>query len=103
MIYNLNSYYKCESVIVYYDILSPMKNLISIAAVLALVSGLILGSIGTLVPVLAQDGNMTGGNQSGGNQSGGNQSGGNQSGGNQSGGGGMLSNVPIIGDLLGGK
>jgi hypothetical protein len=75
-----------------------MKNLISIAAVLALASGLILGSIGTLVPVLAQGGNMTGGNQSGGNQSGGNQSGG-----NQSGGGGMLSNVPIIGDLLGGK
>jgi len=81
-----------------------MKNLISIAAVIALVSGLILGSIGTLVPVVAQEGNMTGGNQSGGNQSGGNQSGGNQSGGNQSGGGGgPLSNVPIIGDLLGGK
>jgi len=76
-----------------------MKNLISIAAVIALVSGLILGSIGTLVPVVAQEGNMTGGNQSGGNQSGGNQSGGNQSGG----GGGPLSNVPIIGDLLGGK
>jgi len=74
-----------------------MKNLISIAVVIALVSGL-LGSIGTLVPVLAQGGNMTGGNQSGGNQSGGNQSGG-----NQSGGGGPLSNVPIIGDLLGGK
>ena len=70
-----------------------MKNLISIAAVLALVSGLILGSIGTLVPVVAQEGNMTGGNQTGGNQSGG----------NQSGGGGPLSNVPIIGDLLGGK
>ena len=65
-----------------------MKNLISIAAVIALVSGLILGSIGTLVPVVAQEGNMTGGNQSGGNQSGG---------------GGPLSNVPIIGDLLGGK
>ena len=64
-----------------------MKNLISIAVVIALVSGL-LGSIGTLVPVLAQGGNMTGGNQSGGNQSGG---------------GGPLSNVPIIGDLLGGK
>jgi hypothetical protein len=75
-----------------------MKNLISIAAVIALASGLLLGSIGTLVPVLAQGGNMTGGNQSGGNQSGGNQSGG-----NQSGGGGPLSNVPIIGDLLGGK
>jgi len=75
-----------------------MKNLISIAVVIALVSGLLLGSIGTLVPVLAQGGNMTGGNQSGGNQSGGNQSGG-----NQSGGGGPLSNVPIIGDLLGGK
>ena len=66
-----------------------MKNLISIAAVIALASGLLLGSIGTLVPVLAQGGNMTGGNQSGGNQSGG--------------GGGPLSNVPIIGDLLGGK
>ena len=65
-----------------------MKNLISIAAVIALASGLLLGSIGTLVPVLAQGGNMTGGNQSGGNQSGG---------------GGPLSNVPIIGDLLGGK
>jgi hypothetical protein len=75
-----------------------MKNLISIAAVIALASGLLLGSIGTLVPVVAQEGNMTGGNQSGGNQSGGNQSGG-----NQSGGGGPLSNVPIIGDLLGGK
>jgi hypothetical protein len=74
-----------------------MKNLISIAAVLALVSGLILGSIGTLVPVVAQEGNMTGGNQTGGNQTGGNQTGG-----NQTGGGGPLSNVPIIGDLLGG-
>jgi hypothetical protein len=80
-----------------------MKNLISIAAVIALASGLLLGSIGTLVPVVAQEGNMTGGNMTGGNQSGGNQSGGNQSGGNQSGGGGPLSNVPIIGDLLGGK
>jgi hypothetical protein len=76
-----------------------MKNLISIAAVIALASGLLLGSIGTLVPVLAQGGNMTGGNQTGGNQTGGNQTGGNQSGG----GGGPLSNVPIIGDLLGGK
>jgi hypothetical protein len=75
-----------------------MKNLISIAAVIALASGLLLGSIGTLVPVVAQEGNMTGGNMTGGNQSGGNQSGG-----NQSGGGGPLSNVPIIGDLLGGK
>ena len=65
-----------------------MRNLISIAAVLALASGLILGSIGTLVPVVAQEGNMTGGNQTGGNQTGG--------------GGGPLSNVPIIGDLLGG-
>ena len=60
-----------------------MKNLISIAAVLALASGLILGSIGTLVPVVAQEGNMTGGNQT-------------------EGGGGMLSDVPIIGDSLGG-
>jgi hypothetical protein len=74
-----------------------MKNLISIAAVLALASGLILGSIGTLVPVVAQEGNMTGGNMTGGNQTGGNQTGG-----NQSEGGGMLSNVPIIGDILGG-
>ena len=74
-----------------------MKNLISIAAVLALVSGLILGSIGTLVPVLAQDGNMTG------NATGGNMTGGNATGGNNTGGGGPLSNVPIIGDLLGGK
>ena len=70
-----------------------MKNLISIAAVLALVSGLILGSIGTLVPVVAQEGNMTGGNMTGGNQTGGNQT---------EGGGGPLSNVPIIGDILGG-
>ena len=69
-----------------------MKNLISIAAVLALASGLILGSIGTLVPVVAQDGNMTGGNMTGGNQSGG----------NQSGGGNPLADVPIIGDILGG-
>jgi hypothetical protein len=65
-----------------------MKNLISIAAVIALASGLILGSIGTLVPVVAQEGNMTGGNMTGGNQT--------------EGGGGMLSNVPIIGDILGG-
>ena len=64
-----------------------MRNLISIAAVLALASGLILGSIGTLVPVVAQDGNMTGGNQTGGNQSGG---------------GNPLADVPIIGDILGG-
>ena len=84
----MNSYYKCESFIVYCDSSSPMKNLISIAAVLALVSGLILGSIGTLVPVVAQEGNMTGGNQTGGNQT--------------EGGGDMLSNVPIIGDILGG-
>jgi hypothetical protein len=74
-----------------------MKNLISIAVVLALASGLILGSIGTIVPVVAQGGNMTGGNMTGGNQTGGNQTGG-----NQSEGGGMLSNVPIIGDILGG-
>jgi hypothetical protein len=74
-----------------------MKNLISIAAVLALASGLVLGSIGTLVPVVAQEGNMTGGNMTGGNMTGGNQTGG-----NQSEGGGMLSNVPIIGDILGG-
>jgi hypothetical protein len=74
-----------------------MKNLISIAAVLALASGLILGSIGTLVPVVAQEGNMTGGNMTGGNMTGGNMTGG-----NQSEGGGMLSNVPIIGDILGG-
>jgi hypothetical protein len=80
-----------------------MKNLISIAAVLALASGLILGSIGTLVPVVAQEGNMTGGNMTGGNQTGGNMTGGNQTGGNQTeGGGGPLSGVPIIGDLLGG-
>jgi hypothetical protein len=71
-----------------------MKNLISIAVVLALASGLILGSIGTLVPVVAQESNMTGGNQTGGNQTGGNQT---------EGGGGPLSNVPIIGDILGGK
>ena len=69
-----------------------MRNLISIAAVLALASGLILGSIGTLVPVVAQDGNMTGGNMTGGNQTGG----------NQTGGGNPLANVPIIGDILGG-
>jgi hypothetical protein len=69
-----------------------MRNLISIAAVLALASGLILGSIGTLVPVVAQDGNMTGGNMTGGNQTGG----------NQSGGGNPLADVPIIGDILGG-
>ena len=75
-----------------------MRNLISIAAVLALASGLILGSIGSLVPVVAQEGNQTGGNQTGGNQTGGNQTGGNQTGG----GGGPLSGVPIIGDLLGG-
>jgi hypothetical protein len=71
-----------------------MKNLISIAVVLALASGLILGSIGTLVPVVAQESNMTGGNMTGGNQTGGNQT---------EGGGGPLSNVPIIGDILGGK
>ncbi|HZC49034.1 MAG TPA: hypothetical protein VE244_08250 [Nitrososphaeraceae archaeon] len=65
---------------------------ISIAAVLALALGLVLGSIGTLVPVVAQDGNMTGGNMTGGNQTGGNQTGGNP-----------LANVPIIGDILGGK
>ena len=70
---------------------------ISIAAVLALALGLILGSIGTLVPVVAQDGNMTGGNMTGGNQTGGNQTGGNETGGNP------LANVPIIGDILGGK
>ena len=75
-----------------------MRNLISIAAVLALASGLILGSIGTLVPVVAQDGNMKGG----GNMTGGNQTGGNQTGGNQSGGGNPLADVPIIGDILGG-
>ena len=57
--------------------------------VLALASGLILGSIGTLVPVVAQESNMTGGNMTGGNQT--------------EGGGGPLSNVPIIGDILGGK
>ena len=74
-----------------------MNNLISIAAVLALASGLILGSIGTLVRVVAQEGNMTGGNMTGGNMTGGNQTGG-----NQTGGGGMLSDVPIIGDILGG-
>jgi hypothetical protein len=74
-----------------------MKKLISIAVVLALASGLILGSIGTLVPVVAQESNMTGGNMTGGNMTGGNQTGG-----NQSEGGGMLSNVPIIGDILGG-
>ncbi|MDQ4057302.1 MAG: hypothetical protein M3156_07795 [Thermoproteota archaeon] len=74
-----------------------MRNLISIAAVLALASGLILGSTGTLVPVVAQDGNMTGGNMTGGNMTGGNQSGG-----NQSGGGNPLADVPIIGDILGG-
>jgi hypothetical protein len=74
-----------------------MRNLISIAAVLALASGLILGSIGTLVPVVAQDGNMTGGNMTGGNMTGGNQTGG-----NQSGGGNPLADVPIIGDILGG-
>ena len=62
--------------------------------VLALASGLILGSIGTLVPVVAQESNMTGGNMTGGNQTGGNQT---------EGGGGPLSNVPIIGDILGGK
>ncbi|HKG88271.1 MAG TPA: hypothetical protein VKA95_08085 [Nitrososphaeraceae archaeon] len=71
-----------------------MKNLISIAVVLALASGLILGSIGTLVPVVAQESNMTGGNMTGGNMTGGNQT---------EGGGGPLSNVPIIGDILGGK
>jgi hypothetical protein len=70
---------------------------ISIAAVLALALGLVLGSIGTLVPVVAQDGNMTGGNMTGGNMTGGNQTGGNQTGGNP------LANVPIIGDILGGK
>jgi hypothetical protein len=86
-----------------------MKNLISIAVVLALASGLILGSIGTLVPVVAQESNMTGGNMTGGNMTGGNMTGGNQTGGNQTGGnqteggGGPLSNVPIIGDILGGK
>ena len=74
-----------------------MRNLISIAAVLALASGLILWSIGTLVPVVAQDGNMTGGNMTGGNMTGGNQTGG-----NQSGGGNPLADVPIIGDILGG-
>ena len=74
-----------------------MRNLISIAAVLALASGLILGSTGTLVPVVAQDGNMTGGNMTGGNMTGGNQTGG-----NQSGGGNPLADVPIIGDILGG-
>ena len=62
---------------------------------LALASGLILGSIGALVPVIAQGGNMTGGNMTGGNMTG------NQTG-NQSGGGNPLENVPIIGDILGG-
>jgi hypothetical protein len=42
---------------------------------------------------------MTGGNMTGGNMTGGNMTGGNQT----EGGGGPLSNVPIIGDILGGK
>jgi hypothetical protein len=41
---------------------------------------------------------MTGGNMTGGNMTGGNITGGNQT----EGGGGMLSDVPIIGDILGG-
>jgi hypothetical protein len=71
-----------------------MKNIISIAAVLALASGLILGSSGTLIPVHAQT-NET-------NATAGNATAGNATGGNATGGGGPLSDVPIIGDILGG-
>ena len=67
-----------------------MKNLISIAVVLALASGLILGSIGTLVPVVAQESNMTGGNMTGGNMTTGGGAGdtGGLTGGGAAGGGG---------------
>jgi hypothetical protein len=79
-----------------------MKNLISIAVVLALVSGLILGSIGTVISVHAQ---TTGGGSAGGGSAGGGQNatsggGSNATSGNNT--GNPLSKVPIIGGLLGG-
>jgi hypothetical protein len=129
IIYIINSYYKYESIIVYYNALSAMKKLTSIAVMLVLASGLSLASIGNIVPVVAQTtsdtnttnatstsgGNTTDGNNSGnplskvpiiggllgGGGDGGNNTGGNNTGGNNS--GNPLSKVPIIGGLLGGK
>src|SRR5215213_1086601 len=110
IIYILNSYYKYESIIVYYNALITMKKLTSIAVMLVLASGLSLASIGNIVPVVAQttsDTNATnatstsGGNTTGGNNTGGNNTGGNNTGGNNS--ANPLSKVPIIGGLLGGK
>ena len=127
IIYIVNSYYKYESIIVYYNVLSAMKKLTSIAVMLILASGLSLASIGNIVPVVAQttsdtnatnatttsstnstDGNNTGNPLSkvpiiGGLLGGGgeNNTGGNNTGGNNS--GNPLSKVPIIGDILGGK
>jgi hypothetical protein len=71
-----------------------MKKLTYTAAILVLASGLILGSSGILVPAVAQtsDTNSTNAN---------NTSGGNATGGNNT--GNPLSNIPIIGDILGKK
>jgi hypothetical protein len=72
-----------------------MKKLTHIAAILVLASGLILGSSGTLGPAVAQttsDTNSTNANKT---------TGGNATGGNNT--GNPLSNIPIIGDILGGK
>jgi hypothetical protein len=73
-----------------------MKKLPSITAIIVLASGLILGSIGILVPVVAQtpsDTNATNATSGGGANA--------TSGGNDT--GNPLSNIPIIGDILGGK
>ena len=72
-----------------------MIKLIHITAILVLASGLILGSSGILVPAVAQttsDTNSTNANKT---------TGGNATGGNNT--GNPLSNIPIIGDILGGK
>src|SRR5919112_1271499 len=100
IIYILNSYYKYESIIVYYNALIAMKKLTSIAVMLVLASGLSLASIGNIIPVVAQttsDTNATNATST----SGGNNTGGNNTGGNNT--GNPLSKVPIIGGLLGGK
>ena len=65
--------------------------------VLALVSGLILGSIGTVISVHAQ---TTGGGSAGGGQNATSGGGSNATSGNNT--GNPLSKVPIIGGLLGG-
>ena len=72
-----------------------MKKLTSITAIIVLASGLILGSIGTLVPIVAQTPSDTNATNA---TSGGNATGG---GGNDT--GNPLSNIPIIGDIIGGK